>query len=397
MRTATQRTRLGAIVASLAILAGGCTGGSDAPRSAPATTTTTTTAPTTTTTAPVVPNGGYAARGPYSVGVRQLLPNTQMVDVWYPVDPRIVTGLNLIIDPIDALPPAAQPVFEQLPEVFTDSYKTGALLAAPPAGGGPFPIVVFSHGFGGTRRDAFSHFAHLASWGFTVVVPEHRTRNLGAVMINEVNAEDSVERDLAQMRAAVGLVLQRSEGEEPFFDADREKIAIVGYSAGGESALAALDLEWVDAVVAQAPVAGSGVTNEKPTLILAGESDEIVPLADVQAIVDGIEGERRFAVLADAGHGSFSVDTCRRIWNEGGLTPALRSGMASLGTGLIDATDNGCSPGDVAPVSVAAAVNHLTVSHLADAFDLNDAAAAGMAEPPDGVAALIAGYDVARS
>lgn len=395
MRTATPRMRLGAFVTSLALFAGGCSSGDDAPRTAPATTSTTaTTQPATTTTAPVVPNGGYAARGPYSVGVRQLLPNTQMVDVWYPVDPRIVTGLNLIIDPVDVLPPEAQPVYEQLPEVFTDSYKTGALLAAPAAGGGPFPIVAFSHGFGGTRRDAFSHFAHLASWGFTVVVPEHRTRDLAAVMINEVNAEDSVQRDLAQIRNAIGLVLQRSEGEEPFFDADRDKVAVIGYSAGGESALAALDLEWVNAVIAQAPVAGSGATNGKPTLILAGEADTVVPLDEAKAIADGLDGERRFAVLADAGHGTFAVDFCRRIWNEGGLTPALRSALSSLGQGLIDAADNGCQAADLAPVSAAAAINYLTVSHLADAFELNDAAADGMAEPPEGVAALISSYEV---
>ena len=40
---------------------------------------------------------------------------------------------------------------------------------------GRFPLVVFSHGYGGLRTQSSFLTAHLASWGFVVAAPDHLT------------------------------------------------------------------------------------------------------------------------------------------------------------------------------------------------------------------------------
>ena len=45
--------------------------------------------------------------------------------------------------------------------------------ARPATDGGPFPLVIFSHGSGGLPENQSFFTEHLASWGFVVAAPPH--------------------------------------------------------------------------------------------------------------------------------------------------------------------------------------------------------------------------------
>ena len=55
-------------------------------------------------------------------------------------------------------------------------------LAPPPATGGPFPVVLFSHGYAGFPEQSVSLTTHLARWGFVVVAPDHVERSLDGLL-----------------------------------------------------------------------------------------------------------------------------------------------------------------------------------------------------------------------
>ena len=61
--------------------------------------------------------------------------------------------------------------------------QMSAYTGLPPADpdGGPYPLVLFSHGFAGYRLQSTFLTTHLASWGFVVAAVEHPYRNLTAV------------------------------------------------------------------------------------------------------------------------------------------------------------------------------------------------------------------------
>ncbi len=113
--------------------------------------------------ASTLPIPAYVERGPHPVGVRTLeledprspgriLPT----DFWYPAEPSL-RGRDLASDA------GAEHPFGRVHAAVPD---------APPAGGA-FPLLAFSHGNSGLRRQSTFLTTHLASWGFVVAAPDH--------------------------------------------------------------------------------------------------------------------------------------------------------------------------------------------------------------------------------
>src|SRR3954447_997259 len=157
--------------------------------------------------APVVTHVGpksFAKRGAYAVGEATLaLPgNHAAVELWYPARPADVRGK----------PAAEYDVVDWLPEFVKGLLPAGASVGYPsggvdgvPVAHGRFPLVVFSHGYAGFPTQSSFLTSWLASWGFVVAAPDHRSRDLSAAMtLMATNAGDPDVKDLRRTITLMG-------------------------------------------------------------------------------------------------------------------------------------------------------------------------------------------------
>ncbi|MBX2798519.1 MAG: hypothetical protein KTR31_12635 [Myxococcales bacterium] len=194
--------------------------GCPAPAS-PIDTTPTTTAPTTSTPIPTKP-GDYAARGELAVGhsvhsVARDGSDELIVKAWYPADAEglgeidYLVSLQLLGFPSDPMP-----------------FFGAAHLDAEPLPG-PFPLVVLSHGFSGNPEWYLDLAEHLASRGFVVLAPEHV----------ELDWQLDVVAASATRPLDVSDTLDFAADGPLATVTDTERVAVVGHSYGGYTALAA--------------------------------------------------------------------------------------------------------------------------------------------------------------
>lgn len=117
-----------------------------------------------------------------------------------------------------------------------------------PEGDGPFPVVIFSHGLGGSREAAPYLGQHWASWGFLAVVVQHPgsdesvwqgRRGVDAMQAlrQAANARSAIARyrDIPYVLDAIER--RTAAGELP---ADTACMGIAGHSFGAHTVMAAL-------------------------------------------------------------------------------------------------------------------------------------------------------------
>lgn len=253
----------------------------------------------------------FQARGPHPVGLLTLhTPDPDdaarqlPLDVWYPADAGHA-GEDLV-EPSPASHPFAQP-HRARPE------------ARPH--GAPCPVIAFSHGNSGLRRQSTFLTTHLASWGFVVVAPDH----VGNTFPEMQNLDP--ERRVAVHRAARAArprdlgtaidALVRHGAELPPLELNR--IGALGHSFGGWTALKmpARDPRFA-AVCALAPAAEPFVgrtafaPGELPlpdgvaALLIAGVEDVLVELeASIFSLYTRLRSPRAVIGLHGADHFHF--------------------------------------------------------------------------------------------
>jgi predicted dienelactone hydrolase len=191
----------------------------------------------------------YALHGPYWVGTLGLshtLPDGRQtpVQVWYPaLNPN---GAEESISYVIA------------PDIAPDLVSFGHAIeqATPDADHGPYPLVVFAHGYNDIRLASTYLAEHLASWGFVVIAIDYAdnwfTQDQPGLLLAGLYTrpkEISSQLDFAAELSAPGGQLEGM--------IDPELIAIVGHSWGGTNALTLaggqLDLEWYSRLVAEHP------------------------------------------------------------------------------------------------------------------------------------------------
>jgi dienelactone hydrolase len=368
------------------VVAASACGGDDDETSAPA------------TTSERVEGEDFSDRGPFAVGVTELEGEAPVL-VFYPADrdavPSDATSFTysaeqMAPDGIDAFPFA------------WDASLEDTWFDLPASGDGPFPLVVFSHGWGATRYTYARHNSHAASWGFVVAAPQHTSRDFAAFVADPNHFPIDVETVTATIEL-LGEENARADG--PLEGRiDTERTAVEGHSAGGRDvALAAFD-EDVDAWISlagtppipeDARVEGArfaavpgfdldeymaeNTPPAKPSLLLVAEHDVGVEPRFSQTVYDALDAPKRLVVLADTGHVVF-FDGCADF--QQGRIPGLASALGlDPASAEVEQAENGCRP-DHAPVEgVWDAVNHLVVAQLRWALGIQADAAAQSLDP----------------
>jgi dienelactone hydrolase len=151
----------------------------------------------------------------------------------------------------------------------------------PAATGGPFPLIVFSHGYGGTPLASSLFLSHLASHGFVVAGPEHQDLcSQCDTAIRSANRPDDVIN-------VVDNLLALNAGDDRVFAhlIDPDRIGVAGHSYGGWTTLAVLQrdrrfragLAINPATSVEPPRDPLAVS--RPLMLMAGVVDEMVPYA----------------------------------------------------------------------------------------------------------------------
>ena len=196
-------------------------------------------------------------------------------DVWYPVDVADAVNEPRTIYPLQG---GAGLTAER------------AVEGLPVSRAGQLPLLVFSHGLGGTNTQSVLLMETLASHGFVVVSPEH-TGNTNADASD--TAEQAAARRVPDISFMIDTFLARNEipGDDFFQRLDPEAIGVLGHSFGGGTALGAVAGfggqpadERIRAVMPISATVFDRFTDEalaaveEPVLFLGGTLDTSVPI-----------------------------------------------------------------------------------------------------------------------
>ncbi|MEQ9463904.1 MAG: hypothetical protein RJQ10_09595 [Haliea sp.] len=152
----------------------------------------------------------------------------------------------------------------------------------------PYPLLVYSHGFSSSRREAAYLNEHLASLGYVVVAADYPLTNMRAPGGPQVKDVVNQPADVSFLIDSL-LALASADGNSLQGQIDPERIGALGLSLGGlTTTLAAFHPELRDPRI-QAALSIAGPTfvftpafyrhHSLPFLMLAGDIDALVPYA----------------------------------------------------------------------------------------------------------------------
>ena len=241
-------------------------------------------------------------------------------------------------------------------------FTTNAAEGEKIAPGGPFPVVVFSHGLAGFRVESAFLTTHLASWGFIVIAPDHPGHSLTAVLSSTVSADaTSGVNDLAASVVALGRSPLRA-------GADLFNLAVIGRSTGGDTAIRwGADEPRVQGIVVLAGGVGAPRDPLRPILFMAAANDQVVRAQSIQAAYRSSQSPKRLIMLNDSGHLSFT-DVCTIAADPGGLwREIMRLGAKAQDRAKVLLTD-GCSAPNAPFANAWPVVNSSVVAQLRSVF-----------------------------
>ncbi len=326
-----------------------------------------------------VDDAAYAADGPHEVGSRTIaLDDGRRVVVWYPADASAADAPTATFDIASLLSPGLQ---DQIPAEMRPQYPVDATPGAEPSAEGPFPVVLFSHGFAGYPEQSVDLTTHLAGWGFVVVAPDHVERSLGGLLGTAAEGVDARE-DPEVLSASLDAVIADADEEgSPLADLlDPDSVAVAGHSAGASAAyLAASADDRIDAFIAYSLGTGRGGDAEAadrpvpsvPGMVMVGEADETIPAATTVEAYEAMSAPKYLVEIADAGHLVFS-DICLIGRDQGGLVGLVEAAGIPIPENLIRLAGDGCGEDALDPVDAFDAINHLSVAFLRTYLGVDD-------------------------
>ncbi len=188
---------------------------------------------------------------------------------------------------------------------------------------GKYPLIMLSHGSGGSHILYYTITTYLAQKGFIVAMVEHFGNNR---FNNEL---ENSEENLILRPKHISIAIDKLIDDSCFGKhINTEKITVIGHSMGGFTALAlaggiprtreAKIIEVnsdtrIKAIVLLAPASGwfyQGLDNVRiPILMLTAEQDPFVPEETIKLVIDGVPDRTQIThrQVPKAGHFSFLI------------------------------------------------------------------------------------------
>jgi hypothetical protein len=330
--------------------------------------------------APRAGEAAYVQPGPYAAGVTTLTVDDRTVEVWYPAEPADAEGVapdtyyirDFVASWVEQLLQSTAPDVD--PPFVTDGFR-----GIPASDDGPFPLVVFSHGFASFNLQSSFLTTHLASWGFVVIAPQYLSRALKAVLgepppIRKTDARvaDEAIEAVKAASATPGGLLEAT--------VDATSVYPVGHSAGGGTSIALLQRPDVPSAIALAAgiseldlALGDGpdLPEDEAVTWIGGRRDGIAEIANVRTGFRYTPGPRRLVELDRSGHNNAFTDICEI--GDGGIAAVARATGLPIPDALLALGDNGCRQPTFAPsAEVWDEVRHFVTAELRLRAGLDD-------------------------
>lgn len=289
--------------------------------------------------------------GPYAVGVHTLevtdpRGKSLVVEVWYPASPE----------------PGAEPATYPPTTLSASAVRD----AVADLRGAPYPLLGFSHGFGGIRFQSVTLVEHLVTHGYVVVSPDH-ARNTFLDLDEDAVPEVVLERpdDVRYSIDAVAAAAQAGEAPLGGIVDSADEWAVLGHSFGAYTAMVlgggTLDLDglvrycadpsargracrYVDAIDPSAlpnhgqadprvtltvPYSpglwyafgedGAGLATVSRPLVMVGDQDDVLEYdTEARPAYEAMSAPKKLATFHTLGHYPFS-DICvllGTVWDE---------------------------------------------------------------------------------
>jgi predicted dienelactone hydrolase len=256
--------------------------------------------PAPTATSPAAPTvAEVSQRGRYGVGVTTL----------ELVDPSRATAPNRD-DP--GSPDRRMSVEVWYPAAATATAPEQRDIAVDPAGG-PYPLIIFAHGFSAFARQSASYTQHLASHGYVVAAPgfpQTRIDTPGGPRLWGVLDQP------ADVSFVIDQMLERSAASDGAFagSIDKDRIGMTGHSLGGlTTMLTAYGAMRDPRIKAFAPIspigcllpAGLGATSV-PLMVIGGTRERIVDPSGNRSAYTAASPPKYYAQIIGADHARFA-------------------------------------------------------------------------------------------
>ncbi len=348
----------------------------------PAEATTTTTAPTTTTTttteAPpeeldLIGLGEFAV-GVTTVTIDEDSDRPLTVDVWFPID-----------DETDR----TKAEYTFFPGIFYRSPNAVDAELDEISVGGPFPLILYSHGSGGQRFIHSNYTETLASHGHIVISADHTGNTLieslvgaGGDLVSSASARPGDIDSL--LDAALGTEQDTTLSQALAPSLSDDPVVITGHSLGGftsYASIAGLETdnitvpadERLGAVIALAPAAAEELLPDDvlgrvdvPQLIIVGSDDKTTPVdPNVERLWALTGGSPTYRVELQAGEHLTFTDMCDYVT----FLPELGTVPDFITTELDNRTVNACSPEDMPIARAQELTNTFAIRFLDEFYD----------------------------
>jgi len=284
-------------------------------------------------------------------GPRAGQPRTLPLEVWYPAQEAARDAEKETIYLYNELPPDLQEglTVEDLGALPTIAVRDADVRADDDD---RYPLVIFSHGKGGTRLQSNFYTAYLASHGYVVVAPDHAGDTI-VELLREVKDSGNIQPD-----STVEALVYRPEDVIAVLDLlpdvlpvdlyariDEDRVGVSGHSFGAiTSFLSASADSRIDAIVPQCPgsheLLGLQMRTplqemQIPMLIQSASEDGTLPEeTNALPLYENMPSPKGWLSLSRAGHFTYS-DLC--VLDVEAINGVLRLDVSNV-------LDDGCGP-----------------------------------------------------